>query len=173
MNFISQDSTICIWKDLNNCFSKDTIVNGGTTGYSFIKVYNCDCSVTFDHYVTSDGGHSWPGGNPNNNPVSYQISATYLLWEFFKNYTLGYTTGVNDHQNTQQGHAVYPNPVREKLIISNLNTEVEYSVISIPGDLVCSGTTKSIIDLQALRPGVYILHLTKDCSRSTFKIVKE
>jgi polyhydroxybutyrate depolymerase len=171
--FISQDSTIRIWRDLNNCFSTDTIVNGGNTGYSFIKVHNCSCNAVFDHYVTSDGGHSWPGGNPNNNPVSYQISATYLLWEFFKNYTLGCLTGVHDHQNPKQGLKVYPNPIRENLIITNLNTEVKYAVMNTPGGLVCSGTTKGVIDLHALLPGVYILHLTKDSSSSTFKIVKE
>ncbi|MFN4972502.1 MAG: alpha/beta hydrolase family esterase, partial [Bacteroidota bacterium] len=78
--FPSQDSTMTLWSQKNDCQSIDTIINGNGTNYDFIKIHNCSCNVEIHHYATSDGSHSWPGGNPNNNPVSTQISATDLLW---------------------------------------------------------------------------------------------
>ena len=173
VNFISQDSTIGIWRNLNHCVVTDTIVDGGTTGYSFIKVHNCSCNVEFDHYVTSDGGHSWPGGNPNNNPVSYQISATYLMWEFFKRHTLGCLTGVNDGSNTKPRVFIYPNPVQDRLMISNLKLASEYKLVNSYGILVFSGVTNGTIELGNLPAGIYLLQLKTGDSCSTFKVLKE
>ncbi|MBU3715331.1 MAG: phospholipase [Ferruginibacter sp.] len=88
VNFISQDSTMKIWKYINQCVINDTIVNGRDTNYTHIRIHNGICNTEFHQFATSDGGHSWPGGNPNNNPVSYQINATDLLWSFFQHYRL-------------------------------------------------------------------------------------
>jgi len=43
------------------------------------------------HYLTGDGGHSWPGGEqvrPNADPPSTTIDANDLLWEFFEHFHL-------------------------------------------------------------------------------------
>lgn len=92
-NFTSQDSTMNLWTSINNCTTRDTVVNGTgandiDTNYTYIRIHNCSCNAEFHHYATSDGGHSWPSGNPNNNPVSFQVNATDLLWDFFQNYTI-------------------------------------------------------------------------------------
>ncbi len=92
--YTSQDSTMNLWQAKNNCISRDTLVNGYDTNYTFIRIHNCSCNVEFDQYNTSDGGHSWPSGNPNNNPVSYQVDATELLWNFFQRYQLGCSKGT-------------------------------------------------------------------------------
>ena len=88
--FPSQDSNLVVWQQRNGCTKRDTIVNGGTLGYSFIRLSNCDCDVEVHHYATADGGHSWPGGAPNNvSPPSTQLNATDMLWDFLRRYTLG------------------------------------------------------------------------------------
>jgi polyhydroxybutyrate depolymerase len=63
--FTSQDSSMQIWTALNNCLERDTVFNGGDSNYTYIRIHNCSCNVEYHHYATSDGGHSWPGGNPN------------------------------------------------------------------------------------------------------------
>ena len=47
----------------------------------------CDRGSEVDFYMITDGGHTWPGGNPlpefitGNN--TYEINATQLMWDFF------------------------------------------------------------------------------------------
>ena len=170
VNFISQDSTIKIWKGVNNCISQDTIVNGGTMGYSFITVHNCSCNVEFDHYVTSDGGHSWPGGNPNNNPVSYQVSATYLLWQFFQNYTLGcLTTGIQDLAENDFQKAVYTNPFTNKINLKNTTGIEHFTLFNNFGQVVWSGKSIEKQDFSELTSGLYFLKI----DNRTIKLMKQ
>lgn len=115
--FPSQDSTLHLWSQNYHCQSRDTIINGSGTDYDFIKIHNCSCNVEMHHYATTDGSHSWPGGNPNNNPVSTQISATDLLWSFFQNYYLG--CEANEIQeNRELDWKIMPNPCSDFVTIS-------------------------------------------------------
>ena len=117
IDFPSQDSTLHLWTQNNQCQSRDTIINGNGTDYDFIRIHNCFCNVEIHHYATTDGSHSWPGGNPNNNPVSMQMSATDLLWSFFQNYYLG--CEVNEIlENRKLDWKIMPNPCSDFVTIS-------------------------------------------------------
>jgi len=172
VDFISQDSTLNIWKNLNNCLNRDTVVDGGATGYSLVKLQPCDCGVEYHHYSTTDGGHSWPGGNPNNNPVSAQLNATDLLWSFFENYTLGCSTTSLD-EDIEQPFTIYPNPTSDHLTISPKHAAIDFSLVSLSGKIQLAGKTTSEINISSLSPGVYFFTLQIDDMISRYKVIKK
>lgn len=167
VNFTSQDFTMNLWKTLNNCSTVTTVVNGNGTDYDFIKINNCDCNVEFQQYNTTDGGHSWPSGNPNNNPVSYQLNATELIWDFFQNYTLD-CPALNLSDFELDSLIVAPNPFSDKLYVNGISDDDEIELYNNVGQNVWSGNNISKQDFSFLEKGIYILK-TKF---KTFKLLK-
>ena len=168
----SQDSTLKIWRQLNNCASVSKEIDGKGSNFDFIRMHNCDCGVEFHHYLTSDGGHSWPGGNPNNNPVSSQISATDLLWNFFKNYTLNCKT-TNTTENVRSGLELYPNPAKGEIFIAHLTDSLPYAIFNTMGQLMQSGQTTSSIPVEELPSGFYTIKIGKYQHFKTYKFVRQ
>jgi hypothetical protein len=167
--FPSQDSTMNLWSQKNNCKSSDTIINGNGTNYDFIKMHNCSCNVEIHHYSTTDGSHSWPGGNPNNNPVSSQISATDLLWSFFQNYTLGcQTTRIEDLIETNTKIEVFPNPFSDKINLTNTTGKEIFTLINSFGQLIWLGINIEKQNFSYLSNGLYFLRT----DNKTIKLVK-
>lgn len=169
-NFTSQDSTMQLWTALNNCAARDTVFNGGNTNYTFIRIHNCSCQVEYHHYATSDGGHSWPSGNPNNNPVSYQVNATNLLWSFFQNYTLGcLTTGIDDINETKAAIKAFPNPFSNKINLSNSTGDELITLINCYGQVIWTGKNIGKQDFSTLSSGLYFLRI----NNQTIKLLKQ
>ena len=168
--FPSQDSTLNLWSQNNNCQSRDTIINGNGTNYDFIKIHNCSCNVEMHHYATTDGSHSWPGGNPNNNPVSTQISATDLLWSFFQNYTLGcLTTGIENSIESNSKIEVFPNPFLDKINLKN-TSENEFLILEdYFGKVIWSGRNIENHDFSYISNGLYFLKV----DNYTIKLIKQ
>lgn len=77
--------------DLNACGNPpETILEKETvTGIEY-QACNSNASVVF--YSIRDGGHTWPGGNPLPEVIAgytdQAISATEIIWEFFKQHPL-------------------------------------------------------------------------------------
>lgn len=172
-NFTSQDSTMQIWTALNHCTTRDTVVNGGSTGYTFIRIHGCSCNVEYHHYATSDGGHSWPSGNPNNHPVSFQVNATNLLWSFFQNYTLGCTPTSIRSDHSTLNVSLYPNPVHDFLYLKHQEAMLHYKVLNLCGQVIHAGTATNAIDLSTCMPGLYFVHVHTAQGIQVFKVVKE
>lgn len=172
--FPSQDSNLVVWQQRNGCTKRDTIVNGGTLGYSFIRLSDCDCDVEVHHYATADGGHSWPGGEPNNvSPPSTQLNATDMLWDFLRRYTLGCgVTSVSDEQ-TSSAIAVYPNPAESLLSISGLSGTASFTITDVLSRPLLTGTTSGNIDITSLARGSYNLTLMQGGQARTVRFVKE
>lgn len=171
--FPSQDSTLQVWAQKNNCLTRDTLINGHDTSYSFIKIHNCICQAEMHHYATSDGSHSWPGGNPNNNPVSIQLSATYLLWDFFQNYTLGCTGTGMQKTNTQNQVSIYPNPAEEKIYFSLQKANSSFLLFNTLGQVLMTGTTDEALDITRLPRGVYHLSIAHEKDFHSLRFVKK
>jgi polyhydroxybutyrate depolymerase len=168
--FPSQDSTMNLWTQKNNCQSRDTIINGNGTNYDFIKIHNCSCNVEIHHYATTDGSHSWPGGNPNNNPVSNQISATDLLWSFFQNYTLGcLTTGIESTIESNTKIEVFPNPFSNKINLTNTTGKEIFRLINYFGQVIWTGINIEQQNFSYLSNGLYFLRI----DNRTIKLVKQ
>lgn len=172
--FPSQDSNLVVWQQRNGCTKRDTMVNGGTQGYSFIRLSSCDCDVEVHHYSTADGGHSWPGGEPNNlSPPSTQINATDLLWDFLRKYTLGCgATSVSDEQ-TSSAIVVYPNPAESLLSISGMSGMASFTITDVLARPLLTGTTSGNIDITSLMRGSYVLTLMQGGEARTVRFVKE
>jgi polyhydroxybutyrate depolymerase len=173
--FPSQDSTMNLWSQKNNCQTRDTIINGNGINYDFIKIYNCSCNVEIHHYATTDGSHSWPGGNPNNNPVSTQISATDLLWSFFQNYTLGcMTTGVQEISERYHQEIVYPNPFKDELTIE-VNEPSRVTLTNVLGQAVktVNVSSKTTLETISLPRSFYILSIKTQNGSRVVRLVKE
>ncbi|MFO0322098.1 MAG: T9SS type A sorting domain-containing protein [Bacteroidota bacterium] len=170
INFPAQDSTMNFWSHKNNCQTRDTIINGNGTNYDFIKIHNCSCNAEIHHYATTDGSHSWPGGNPNNNPVSTQISATDLLWSFFKNYTLGcLKTGIENTNQKKTNIAVSPNPFSNTINITNTTGKEEYTLLNYFGQVIWAGNNIEQQNFSYLSNGLYFLRV----DNRTIKLVKQ
>ena len=86
--FPPQDSMFNIISSNYNCtVLKDTLYHN-VSQYDHFKYSNCSCNSVIEQYVSYDGEHSWPGGLASGGvTVSSQFSATYLMWQFFQNYT--------------------------------------------------------------------------------------
>lgn len=169
--FPSQDSVVAIWTNNDSCSITDTIVNGAGVDYDFIKISSCTCNAEIHHYATTDGGHSWPGGNPNENPVSTQLAATDLIWDFFQNYTLACSlVAVPDQQ--QSRWKIFPNPCSTDMNIENLTGEINYVLFNIFGQEVLKGETTGKIDLSNLKCGIYSILLKQGNEETVEKFLK-
>jgi len=168
--FPSQDSVLNLWMQSNNCTTRDTIVNGNGTNYDFIKITNCSCNIEMHHYATSDGSHSWPGGNPNNNPVSQQISATDLLWDFFQNYTLGcITTSITTITDEPTTQLLFPNPFHDRLYLALHSKKGSFSLYNCYGQLIVDGENIEEQNFSYLRQGMYFIEI----GNNMLKLIKE
>ncbi len=171
-----QDSVMNAWANKDTCLVlNDTIVNNGQ--YTFIKWGNCSCLYEVHHYVTEDGGHSWPGGTQGviGDPVSIYINATDLLWSFFQQYSLECETVNYQDENTYKDiyFDLFPNP---SVGIININTSLSSAkytieVYNITGKLIVQIENKNVIDLSDQMPGIYFALIQTEKQIITQKII--
>ncbi|RYY55065.1 MAG: phospholipase [Chitinophagaceae bacterium] len=84
------DSVFAVWSARNSCgVTNQVVVNDSK--YLFSKWSSCAAGSEIQYYLTTDGGHAWPGGLPGSamgdTPSTY-INANDLLWEFFQRFSL-------------------------------------------------------------------------------------
>ena len=87
--FPAVDSGLNVWAALDTCSAPPTVTQ--YTGYTLSEWKNNSGVVAIDRYLTSDGGHSWPGGlkpRAQADAPSIYLNATDLMWSFFQRYTL-------------------------------------------------------------------------------------
>lgn len=100
----------------------------------------------------------------NNASGSYDVYFTTLAWP---NIALANTTFANDNIN------VYPNPVKDNLVINSIENVKSYTICNSLGQVVAKGTIQPTINFSNFSNGVYILSLETDKGVSTQKIIKE
>jgi polyhydroxybutyrate depolymerase len=84
------DSVLRIWSERNQCLP-DMHVIVDDDRYKLVQWVDRNGMPSIIHYLTKDGGHSWPGGQkarPRADPPSLVINANDLIWEFFRQYKL-------------------------------------------------------------------------------------
>ena len=171
-----QDSVLNVWGENSNCVDlNDTIIYNSQ--YTFIKWTSCDCNSEVHHYITQDGGHSWPGGVPTllGDSVSNYISATDLLWSFFQQYSLECNTLSVSNEFVEKNRVlVYPNPTNGLLKIqSELNYEqMEISVFNITGQNMFNVKNKTELDIRHLPKGAYFVAIKLDETINIENIIK-
>ncbi len=83
------DSVFNVWSTIGNCgIEEDTLYHD--LDYTLVSWRNCDCGSEINYYISTDGGHSWPGGTspPLGDPVSSVLNANDLMWNFFQEHDI-------------------------------------------------------------------------------------
>ncbi len=79
------DSVLTVWASKNTCAIGPTVITNDSK-FKYTKWSSCNKNNTIDYYLTTDGGHAWPGGLKGSaigdDPSTF-INANDLLWEFF------------------------------------------------------------------------------------------
>ncbi|HRG39009.1 MAG TPA: PHB depolymerase family esterase [Bacteroidia bacterium] len=172
------DSIISIWSDFDQCRTHDTIHKSPEYNEIVFNKGICDSQVNL--YVTYDGGHAWPGGNPGNGPdsdtPSKVINANYLLWKFFQQYTLYCTTTGIKEIDQQQFLLIYPNPVYSSFTLQ-LPPIGAYEVCIYDAAMKKIKHLTNCHDLiefnsTDMLPGFYILEATSDRKVLRAKFIK-
>jgi len=77
-----------VWLNHNQCdnTSKTIFQQGDVTG---VEWSHCADNSVVVHYRVSDGGHTWPGSNPNSflGYTTHVIDADTVIWDFFSHYS--------------------------------------------------------------------------------------
>ncbi|UOB16832.1 extracellular catalytic domain type 1 short-chain-length polyhydroxyalkanoate depolymerase [Abyssalbus ytuae] len=79
---------IAKWIKINDC-KESSRTETQFSNYKTIEWSGCQKPVKI--YLTEDGGHSWPGGNPHSrfaDPPATSVNANELIWSFFKQHEL-------------------------------------------------------------------------------------
>ena len=112
------DTTLAIWRDLNNCSSTPEIIKD-ENGILGKKWPSSDGKGDIVLYTIETCMHDWPTFD------RYGISATDEIWDYFELHTKSFETNINDHNiyspiefELQQN---YPNPF-------NPSTRIKYKL---------------------------------------------
>jgi polyhydroxybutyrate depolymerase len=90
IHFPSLDSVLNVWSLIGSCTTTAQVIINNSS-YKFTKWSGCNANGTIQYYLTTDGGHGWPGGLPGgpfSDTPSVVINANDLLWDFFQLYQL-------------------------------------------------------------------------------------
>jgi len=84
------DSVLRVWSVRNQCLPDMQVVVDDDR-YKLVQWLDKTGTPSIVHYLTKDGGHSWPGGQKARqraDPPSLVINANDLIWNFFRQYKL-------------------------------------------------------------------------------------
>ena len=169
--FPPQDSMFNIISTNYSCgILKDTLFHN-INQYDHFKYSNCSCNAIIEQFVSYDGEHSWPGGLSSGTvTVSNQFSATYLMWQFFQNYTTScLTSGIENFNETNIKIEAFPNPFSNKINLTNTTGNENFTLINYFGQVIWTGKNIEQQDFSYLTKGFYLLRI----DNRTIKLVKQ
>jgi polyhydroxybutyrate depolymerase len=158
--FPPQDSVFKVISSHYKCgILKDTLYHNSSK-YDHFKYANCSCNAVIEQYVSYDGEHSWPGGvSTGGVNVSNQFSATYLMWQFFKNYTTACQKTGTQNIIRIAGINAYPNPFESKIQLMNAKGSEYCLLYDSRGRLIWEGSHIEKTDFSQLQSGLYFLKI--------------
>ena len=161
------DSVFNAFATMYNCSDiNDTIINDSEI--TNVHWGNCDCGSEIQYYITTDGGHSWPGGTTTiiGDPVSNYINANDLMWSFFELHNLNCSpSGIEETGDINNENLIlFPNPTSDYVLLTKLNFSDVFHVEIYDnlGLLLYSGYNENYIDLKNFSSGVYFLIFYSD-----------
>lgn len=167
------DSVFDVWAELNETDPSQVIQDDDEYLLKAWPSGKCGSSIQF--YLTTDGGHSWPGGEKPtqfaDDPSKY-INAGEVMWAFFKTKKRNCPTGTQEINKTWNTPP-FPNPFANSLHI-NCEDKTLISIYSLAGSLCYQKTINQSqeIDLGHLPDALYLVHLESKHGISRFKVQK-
>ncbi len=83
---------------------------------------------------------------------------------------------VNENASNTKGIEVFPNPVKENIIVRFDGTSVQYTIVDVSGKVVLSGSLERTfscdISVKMLKPGMYILRCNDGNAIHSSKFIK-
>lgn len=158
--FPPQDSMFKVISSQYKCgILKDTLYHNSSK-FDHFKYANCNCNAVIEQFVCYDGEHSWPGGlSTGGVNVSNQFSATYLMWQFFRNYTTTCQKTATQNITRAVGIQAYPNPFESKIQLMNATGNENCRLYDCRGRLIWEGRHIEKTDFSQLQSGLYFLKI--------------
>jgi len=163
------DSLFDIWSNQLNCQTVNDTLNHDDA-FTHVVWKDCDCETEIQYYISTDGGHSWPGGNatPLGDPASAFINANDLMWSFFENNPKDCISNTSNLFEDEL--EVYPNPTNEKLFVNHPEVNMKFKLYDLKGTLMMNGTGLEI-NLGHLTSGIYLGLFETNSTVITKKII--
>ncbi len=154
-----------------------------------VQLFNGDCRERFIYkhesefcepvlYIEGFGILNGPFGEAGNFEYCNQDGGRYIS-RIYENNELIYirseldACGITNSTNSIDTKAkIYPNPAQERLTIEDYQFD-NYSIISVNGNTISSGKSKSSIDISLLESGMYFLQLSKAEVQMIHKFFKQ
>ena len=86
------------------------------------------------------------------------------------------SVGLNKLNEIESSIIIYPNPIHDKLVISNLSKKLtNYLISDYTGRIIFTGSfiTQTSINISELNQGIYFVQVETSTSKKQFKIIKE
>lgn len=174
------DSVQNAWAIKNNCnIINDTLYSG--SDYTHIRWSDCACLYEQQFYITTDGGHSWPGGmqSPIGDPPSAFINADDLMWDFFQQFSLECeSTSVEESLVKNPKLSLFPNPAENSIKMElplGISNEGQLSILDTNGKVIFSkmvNVSLNEIDFSPFPNGIYFIRFQNNDISITEKILK-
>lgn len=158
------------WKDHNACGTSDTtaVANISLTDnctVDKIKYNTCDEASKVWLFKVWDGGHSWPdalidivGINTN-----HDINASQEIWDFFKQFSFGGSSGMAAETQNIAKLQLFPNPANDQFTISADIPLQKIIVSDVFGNVVqiisLQNEFESRLSISNLANGVYTVQV--------------
>jgi polyhydroxybutyrate depolymerase len=182
---VAVDTAVQFWVNTNNCQTAEpvmTIPDAVPQDSSTVERYtytDCDCDADFFFYKIINGGHTWPGvpvpqfpqlGNTNED-----IHASYVLWDFFSQFTLcNNVTGVIE-PSKGISFSMYPNPTNGTAYLKSEEKIANIILFDMTGQKkYLNKQNNGFIDVANLSSGIYFLRVEFSNGKTqTTKVMKE
>ena len=150
--------------------SADPTAGGSITGEGTYN-HGATCTLT----ATPNVNYTFVNWTMNGNVVSTNASYSFTVTEdvsYVAHFEL--ITGVDE--NTNNDFVIYPNPVKDKLMVVSQETVDRCCIYTVSGSLVISQDANSDtfeVEVGALRSGTYIIRLTISDKVQTMIFIKD
>ena len=172
--FPPQDSMFNIISSNYECSVRKQTLFHDSNKYDHFKYSSCACSAVIEQFVSYDGEHSWPGGlSLSGVAVSNQFSATYLMWEFFKQYTTSCSVTDIKEGTTHSKLKVYTSKAHLRIFLPDDIYSISiYNQIGIKIMSFVNNSNQVEISDSKLSNGVYYVKASNENETLTTKFLK-
>jgi hypothetical protein len=188
VDWLPLDSTLAHFVAYGGCL--DETVTQETDSLRVTSWNGCQIGSAVELYLTSDGGHSWPGGTRTviGDPISEAVDASREMWKFFRLFRRAVPDGLHGAppQPSLPTIRVFPNPasagtdigVELDIDVAGLTDVLVYDVMGRRMQTVAFGHLSAGRHVTALRwpqqaRGAYVVVVQSPSGRATAIAIRD